>query len=72
MNSSIESGGLKELEFGGTSPCISGKGILPVLSLKLSSNINVLLGWVTTLFFFLLIQFNCLNVHVLQGLNPYI
>ena len=27
MNSTIESGGLKELEFGGTSPCISGSGV---------------------------------------------
>ena len=27
MNSTIESGGLKELEFGGASPCISGRGV---------------------------------------------
>ena len=27
MNSMIESGGMKELEFGGASPCISGRGI---------------------------------------------
>ena len=27
MNSAIESGGLKELEFGGTLPCISGIGV---------------------------------------------
>ena len=26
VNSTIESGGLKELEFGGTSPCISRSG----------------------------------------------
>ena len=27
VNSAIESGGLKELEFGGVSPCISGRGV---------------------------------------------
>ena len=27
VNSAIESGGLKELEFGGISPCISGRGV---------------------------------------------
>ena len=27
MNSAIKSGGSKELEFGGTSPCISGRGV---------------------------------------------
>ena len=27
MNSAIKSGGLKELEFGGTSPCVSGRGV---------------------------------------------
>ena len=27
VNSTIESGGLKELEFGATSPCTSGRGI---------------------------------------------
>ena len=27
MNSKIISGGLKELEYGGTSPCISRRGI---------------------------------------------
>ena len=26
MNSTIKSGGLKELEFGGTSPCVSKRG----------------------------------------------
>ena len=31
MNSKIESGDLKELEFGGTSPCISGGGGLNLL-----------------------------------------
>ena len=27
MNSTVESGGMKELEFGGASPCISGRGV---------------------------------------------
>ena len=27
MNSMVESGGMKELEFGGASPCISGTGV---------------------------------------------
>ena len=27
VNSTIKSGGLKELEFGGTSPCISKRGV---------------------------------------------
>ena len=27
MNSTIKSGGLKELEFGGTSPCFSRRGV---------------------------------------------
>ena len=27
VNSTIESGGLKELEFGGTLPCIPGRGV---------------------------------------------
>ena len=27
MNSVIKSGGLKKLEFGGTSPCVSGRGV---------------------------------------------
>ena len=27
MNSTIKSGGLKELEFGGTSPCVSERGV---------------------------------------------
>ena len=27
MNSMLESGGLKELEFGGASPCISIRGV---------------------------------------------
>ena len=26
MNSTVESGGMEELEFGGVSPCISGRG----------------------------------------------
>ena len=34
MNSMIESGGLKELEFGGTLPCISGRGIGWINSLR--------------------------------------
>ena len=27
MNSTVESGGMKELEFGGALPCISGRGV---------------------------------------------
>ena len=27
MNSTVKSGNLKELEFGGASPCISGRGV---------------------------------------------
>ena len=27
MNSTVKSGGLKEDEFGGASPCISGRGV---------------------------------------------
>ena len=27
VNSAVKSGGLKELEFGGASPCISGRGV---------------------------------------------
>ena len=27
MNSAIEGGGLKELEFGGTLACVSGRGV---------------------------------------------
>ena len=27
VNSAIKGGGLKELEFGGTSPCVSGRGV---------------------------------------------
>ena len=27
VNSAVKSGGLKELEFGGVSPCISGRGV---------------------------------------------
>ena len=33
MNSTIKSGGLKELEFGGTSPCVSRRGGLILLGI---------------------------------------
>ena len=42
MNCTIESGGMKELEFGGASPCISGRGIgVTTLKTEFWTNCNL-------------------------------